>query len=58
MDKKQILAEVGELLDTYCQECFVREHHRKEYSKSYAQEFCIKKCTVGELLREYGKKLS
>ncbi|MBD8068145.1 zinc-finger domain-containing protein [Bacillus sp. PS06] len=58
MERKKIIEEVGEILDTYCNDCFLKTHNRKEYGKSYAQVFCIKKCTVGETLREYGRKLS
>ncbi|MFT4414141.1 zinc-finger domain-containing protein [Fredinandcohnia humi] len=58
MDRKKLLLEVGEVLDTYCQDCFVKEFFRKERGKRYAQSFCIKNCTVGEKLKEYGRKLS
>lgn len=58
MKRKELILEVGEMLDTYCQDCFVREHFRKENGKRYAQNFCIKTCTVGQKLKEYGKKLS
>ncbi|WP_102346493.1 zinc-finger domain-containing protein [Bacillus sp. Marseille-P3661] len=58
MDKKQLIRSVGELLDTYCNGCFLIHHHRKEFGKKYAQSFCINKCTVGESLQKIGKKLS
>jgi hypothetical protein len=58
MNRKQLLSEVGEILDTYCHDCFLKAHHRKEGGKSNAQNFCIKNCTVGQKLQEYGKRLS
>lgn len=57
MDPKTLRQEVGELLDTYCDGCFLKQHHRSQYGKKYAQSFCIKKCTVGQTLKEYGNKL-
>lgn len=58
MNRKELFSEVGEILDTYCKDCFLKSHFRKEYGKKYAQTFCIKKCTVGQRLKEYGDKLS
>ncbi|MCH1627353.1 zinc-finger domain-containing protein [Ferdinandcohnia quinoae] len=58
MKRRKLILEVGEVLDTYCQDCFVKDYFRKEYGKRYAQSFCIEKCTVGEKLKEYGKQLS
>ncbi|MFX3622754.1 MAG: zinc-finger domain-containing protein [Ectobacillus sp.] len=58
MKKKQLIAEVNDLLETYCDGCFLNRYFRKEHGKSHAQSFCIKQCTVGEQLKEYGKKLS
>jgi hypothetical protein len=58
VNRKQIISEVHNLLEAYCEGCFLNRHFRKEYGKRYAQSFCIKKCTVGEKLKEYGKMLS
>ncbi|HHY73501.1 MAG TPA: zinc-finger domain-containing protein [Bacillus bacterium] len=58
MERKQVFEKVSSLLDTYCNGCFLARHHRKEYSKKYAQTFCIKQCTVGSELQKYGKTLS
>ena len=51
MDKKQLITEVNDLLETYCEGCFLREHNRKTNSKYYAHSFCIRQCTVGETLK-------
>ncbi|MFC4322744.1 zinc-finger domain-containing protein [Litchfieldia salsa] len=58
MNRKKLIEEVGEILDTYCKDCFLKAQNRKEFGKAYAQTFCINKCTVGETLKEYGKRLS
>ncbi|MFS0863308.1 zinc-finger domain-containing protein [Fredinandcohnia sp. 179-A 10B2 NHS] len=58
MERRKLITEVGEMLDTYCQDCFVKEYFRKENGKRFAQTFCIKNCTVGQKLKEYGKRLS
>ncbi|WP_026694885.1 zinc-finger domain-containing protein [Peribacillus kribbensis] len=58
MDRKKIYTEVDEILDSYCEGCFLKTFHRKEKGKAYAHKFCISKCTVGEELRNYGKKLA
>ncbi|MBG9581649.1 hypothetical protein ABE42_21130 [Bacillus thuringiensis] len=58
MDRKQLITEVNDLLETYCEGCFLREHNRKTNSKYYAHSFCIRQCTVGETLKKYGEQLS
>ncbi len=58
LNEKQIRMEVGEILDTYCKECFLQAYFRKEYGKKKAQTFCIKQCTVGQKLKMYGDQLS
>ncbi|ENQ3108248.1 Protein of unknown function [Bacillus sp. 491mf] len=58
MNRKQLINEVNDLLETYCDGCFLQKHFRKEQSKYYAHSFCIRQCTIGEKLQEYGKHLS
>ncbi|MEH6976808.1 MULTISPECIES: zinc-finger domain-containing protein [Bacillus] len=58
MNKKQLIIEVNDLLETYCGGCFLQEHYRKTQSKYYAHSFCIRQCTVGAKLKEYGNQLS
>ncbi|AZB43272.1 zinc-finger domain-containing protein [Bacillus sp. FJAT-42376] len=57
-NRKQKLDEIGELLDTYCVDCLLKQHFRKEYGKTHAHSFCISQCTVGLKLKELGEKLS
>ncbi|MCA1030430.1 zinc-finger domain-containing protein [Bacillus timonensis] len=58
MGKNKLIMEVGEMLDKYCDGCFLNKHFRKELGKTHAQSFCIKNCSVGQKLKEYGEKLS
>ncbi|MFD3446039.1 zinc-finger domain-containing protein [Microbacteriaceae bacterium 4G12] len=58
MNKKKLITEVNDIIETYCDGCFVNSYFRKEQGQRFAQSFCIKQCTVGERLKEYGKQLS
>ncbi|GMB09695.1 uncharacterized protein DUF2602 [Thermolongibacillus altinsuensis] len=58
MNRKEILDHLNEIIDTYCEGCFLKSALRKEYSKTYAQSFCIHQCTVGKKIQEYGKMLN
>jgi hypothetical protein len=58
MLRKEVLAEVEELISTYCHGCFLKKQLKKDHGKRYAHRFCISKCTVGEKLQTYGEKLS
>lgn len=57
MSKKQTLQELSEILDTFCVDCLLKKHFREEYGKRYAHSFCINQCTVGQKIKEVGKKL-
>ncbi|MET3696048.1 uncharacterized protein DUF2602 [Bacillus oleivorans] len=57
MNRKTLLKELNDVVTTYCEGCFVHQTLKKENGKRYAHRFCISKCTVGEKLQEYGKKL-
>ncbi|MFK2824153.1 zinc-finger domain-containing protein [Bacillus sp. B190/17] len=57
MERKQLMAEMGEILDTYCEDCLLKAVFRKEKGKAFAHKFCITKCTVGEQLRKCGEQL-
>ncbi|WP_425535922.1 zinc-finger domain-containing protein [Bacillus methanolicus] len=58
LDREALFAEVEELMNYYCKDCFLHKHHRKEKGKRYAHRFCITQCTVGEKIKAVGKKLS
>ena len=58
INRKRIYEEVDEVISTYCQDCFLQKHFRKEKGKAYAHKFCITQCTVGEKLKQLGQELS
>ncbi|WP_246941933.1 zinc-finger domain-containing protein [Bacillus pinisoli] len=58
MRQSKTIMEVSELLDTFCEDCFLHAYLKKEQGKCKAHKFCIKECTVGLKLKEYGKMLS
>ncbi|MEK4397989.1 zinc-finger domain-containing protein [Bacillus sp. FSL K6-2860] len=57
MDKKTAVQELTDLQDTYCSDCLIKKHFRKEFGKKYAHSFFIQQCTVGEKIKEYGQTL-
>ncbi|TMU86824.1 zinc-finger domain-containing protein [Bacillus sp. BHET2] len=58
MNRKEVVDKVDELIDTYCNDCLLKAHFRKEHGKTYAHRFCIEKCTIGEQIRNHGEKLN
>ncbi|MGG7618010.1 zinc-finger domain-containing protein [Bacillus coreaensis] len=58
LSRQQILREVEELMGRYCKECFLHKHHKDEKGRRYAHRFCITSCTVGEKIKEVGKRLT
>lgn len=57
MKNTEIINEIDQLIENYCEGCFVKAELRKEKGKTKAHQFCIKECTVGEEIREAGNKL-
>ncbi|MED1205359.1 zinc-finger domain-containing protein [Heyndrickxia acidicola] len=57
MNRKEIIKELDEVLTTYCEDCLLKAHFRKENGKKFAHRFCISQCTVGSKLKDYGEKL-
>lgn len=57
MNRKEIFCRMGELMDTYCTDCFLYKYHRSEKGRNYAHRFCITQCTVGSQIKSYGKRL-
>ncbi|MGL4820413.1 MAG: zinc-finger domain-containing protein [Bacilli bacterium] len=55
MNKRaRLLKEMNETLEWYCADCFLKQHHRDTFSVTYAQNFCINQCSVGERLSVIG----
>lgn len=57
MNRGDIFREMDELMNLYCEDCFLHKHFRKEYSKTYAHRFCIKQCSVGQKIKTIGAAL-
>ncbi|MDP4083514.1 MAG: zinc-finger domain-containing protein [Bacillota bacterium] len=58
MKRKELIEDVESLIAEYCNGCFVHQAHKEEYGRRFAHRFCITQCTVGEMLKKYGEKLS
>jgi hypothetical protein len=56
--RREVIENVESLLDQYCMGCFLNKSFKQEGGKRFAHRFCITQCTVGEKLKEFGKKLS
>ncbi|MBR8645832.1 zinc-finger domain-containing protein [[Brevibacterium] frigoritolerans] len=58
MNRKKIYEEVGRCSRFILPRLFLRKHFRKEKGRTYAHQFCISECTVGEKLKQLGSELS
>ena len=58
MNRKDIYNEVETIMNYYCEGCFLYKYNRKEKGRNFAHKYCISKCTVGEKIKQCGKKLS
>ncbi|WP_335869643.1 zinc-finger domain-containing protein [Bacillus sp. 2205SS5-2] len=58
MKRKTAIIEADNLMDTYCEGCWLKREFRKEKGKTEAHRFCIGQCTIGAQLQELGKKIS
>ncbi|MBU9674786.1 zinc-finger domain-containing protein [Planococcus sp. CP5-4] len=58
MKKVSIINEIDEILNTYCEGCFVKAQLRKDEGKTAAHRFCISECTVGTQLQFLGQELN
>ncbi|QHJ71188.1 MULTISPECIES: zinc-finger domain-containing protein [Planococcaceae] len=58
MNKLTIINEIDEMLNTYCEGCFVRTQIRKDEGKTAAHRFCISNCTIGTQLQFLGNELN
>ncbi|GEN83659.1 zinc-finger domain-containing protein [Sporosarcina luteola] len=58
MDKLTVMNEINEVLDTYCEGCFVKRQLVSDIGKTGAHHFCIRTCTIGEQLRFLGSEMN
>jgi len=55
--RKLLYVSTHQLLETYCQGCFIYKHLKNEKGRTAAHKFCITTCTIGEQLKDIGKKI-
>ncbi|GKV55388.1 MULTISPECIES: zinc-finger domain-containing protein [unclassified Sporosarcina] len=58
MNKLTVMTEINEMLDTYCEGCFIKKQLAKDCGKTGAHQFCIQTCTIGEQLRFLGNEMN
>ncbi len=58
LNKIDLIQDIDELIDRYCEGCFLKKQLREERGKSGAHKFCITGCTVGEQLKFLGTELN
>lgn len=58
MNKTIIINEIDEILDAYCDSCFLKKQLSKDKGKSGSHKFCITTCTIGEQLRFLGQEMN
>jgi hypothetical protein len=56
--RKEVLTFVESLMAQYCEGCFLHRQLIKDGGRRRAHQFCISQCTVGQQIKEFGKKLS
>lgn len=57
MKRKKIYEELEEIL-SYCDGCFLQKHFRKQNGRTFAHQFCLSQCTVGEKLKLLGERFT
>lgn len=58
MDKTIVMSEINDILDAYCEGCFLKLQLTKDKGKTGAHKFCITDCTVGEQLKFLGSEMN
>ncbi|WML45032.1 zinc-finger domain-containing protein [Neobacillus sp. PS3-40] len=56
--RRELIENAESIIVQYCEGCFLHIQLKQESGRRFAHRFCISQCTVGEKLKEYGKKLS
>ena len=57
MNRKKIYDELEEMLSV-CEGCFLQKHFRRKKGRTFAHQFCLSECTVGEKLKQLGQELT
>ena len=51
------LKKAEQLMDFYCNDCFLHQQNKRDMGKRGAHRFCIKQCTVGQRIKKAGDML-
>ena len=55
--EKEAIVAIDNLMNTYCHQCMLKAHNRKEHGKTYAHHFCINECSIGKQIKQIGNNL-
>ncbi|MBY0221022.1 MULTISPECIES: zinc-finger domain-containing protein [Sporosarcina] len=58
MNKVMVMKDINQLLDIYCEGCYVKRQLIKERGKTGAHQFCISECTIGDQLKFLGSEIN
>jgi len=58
LNKLTVINEIDDLLETYCDGCFIKRELKINGGKTLAHRFCINSCTVGDQLQFLGQELN
>ncbi|RIP34328.1 zinc-finger domain-containing protein [Staphylococcus gallinarum] len=55
--EKEAIDAIDHLMNTYCNQCLLKNHKRKSEGKTQAHHFCINECSVGKQIKQLGNEL-
>ncbi|SCT05322.1 zinc-finger domain-containing protein [Staphylococcus caeli] len=55
--EKQAIATIDHLMNTYCNQCLLKQHIKKTEGKTQAHHFCISECSIGKEIKQLGNEL-
>ncbi len=58
INRVEIMGEIDEIMDKYCNDCLLKKALNQERGKTAAHRFCISECTIGDQLRFLGNEMN
>ncbi|MBU0437633.1 zinc-finger domain-containing protein [Staphylococcus succinus] len=55
--EKEAIGAIDHLMNTYCNQCLLKHHIRKNEGKAQAHHFCINECSIGKQIKQIGNEL-
>ncbi|WP_251517074.1 MULTISPECIES: zinc-finger domain-containing protein [Staphylococcus] len=55
--EKEAINAIDHLMNTYCNQCLLKNHLRKTEGKTHAHHFCISECSIGKQIKQLGNEL-